>query len=67
MATDVFEPHPLVRLLEKPAADFTCSDLVRAVEQLELRQVNLRYVGGDGRLKTVAFRSIRGSTSSRCS
>ena len=55
MPIDVFEPHPLVRLLEKPAADFTCSDLVRAVEQLELRQVNLRYVGGDGRLKTVAF------------
>ena len=53
--SDVFEPHPIVRLLEKPAADFTCSDLVRAVEQLELRQVNLRYVGGDGRLKTVAF------------
>ena len=52
---DVFEPHPIVRLLEKPAAGFTCSDLVRAVEQLELRQVNLRYVGGDGRLKTVAF------------
>ncbi len=55
MSTDVFEPHPIVRLLEKPASDFTCSDLVRAVEQLELRQVNLRYVGGDGRLKTLAF------------
>lgn len=55
MPNDILEPHPLVRLLEKPAADFTCSDLVRAVEQLELRQVNLRYVGGDGRLKTVAF------------
>lgn len=55
MPIDVFEPHSLVRLLGKPAADFTCSDLVRAVEQLELRQVNLRYVGGDGRLKTIAF------------
>jgi len=55
MPNDILEPHPLVRLLEKPAADFTCSDLVRAVEQLELRQVNLRYVGGDGRLKLVAF------------
>ena len=53
--SDVFEPHPIVRLLGKPAAEFTCSDLVRAVEQLELCQVNLRYVGGDGRLKTVAF------------
>src|SRR5918995_5606910 len=55
MAIDALEPHPLVRLLGKPAADFTGSDLVRAVEQMELRQVNLRYVGGDGRLKTLAF------------
>ncbi|HYO39192.1 MAG TPA: glutamine synthetase family protein [Nocardioidaceae bacterium] len=55
MPHDVFEPHPLVRLLEKPAADFTPSDLVQAAEQLELRQLNLRYVGGDGRLKTLAF------------
>ncbi|WP_309646887.1 glutamine synthetase family protein [Nocardioides sp.] len=55
MTIDVLEPHPIVRLLEKPAADFTASDLVRAVEQLELRQVNLRYLGGDGRLKTIAF------------
>ena len=47
MPTDVFEPHKLVRLLEKPSADFTGADLVRAVERLELRQVNLRYVGGD--------------------
>ncbi|WP_210651839.1 glutamine synthetase beta-grasp domain-containing protein [Nocardioides sp. SYSU D00065] len=55
MTIDVLEPHPIVRLLGKPAADFTTSDLVRAVEELELRQVNLRYVGGDGRLKTLAF------------
>lgn len=55
MPADAFEPHPLVRLLGKPAADFTSSDLVRAAEELELRQVNLRYVGGDGRLKTLAF------------
>ena len=55
MAIDAFEPHPLVRLLGKAAADFTAGDLVRAAEELGLRQVNLRYVGGDGRLKTVAF------------
>ncbi len=55
MTSDVLTPHPLVRLLGKPAADFTCSDLVEAVVQLELTQVNLRYVGGDGRLKTLAF------------
>lgn len=55
MAIDALEPHPLVRLLGTPTADFTAADLVRAAEQLELSQVNLRYVGGDGRLKTLAF------------
>ncbi|MCY1659201.1 glutamine synthetase family protein [Dietzia sp. SL131] len=55
MAIDALEPHPLVRLLGKPSADFTAADLVRATEELELSQVNLRYVGGDGRLKTLAF------------
>ena len=55
MTIDALEPHPLVRLLGKPSAEFTGGDLVQAVEQLGLRQVNLRYVGGDGRLKTVAF------------
>ncbi|MCA0145399.1 glutamine synthetase beta-grasp domain-containing protein [Blastococcus sp. LR1] len=55
MPIDAFEPHPVVRLLGKPSAHFTAGDLVRAVEELGLRQVNLRYVGGDGRLKTLAF------------
>lgn len=55
MDDDVFTPHPLVRLLGKPASELTCDDLVRAVAELGLRQVNLRYVGGDGRLKTLAF------------
>src|SRR5690606_37865867 len=48
-------PHVLVRLLGRPAGAFTAGDLERAVDELGLRQVNLRYVGGDGRLKTVAF------------
>jgi glutamine synthetase len=55
MPIDAFEPHPIVRLLGKPSAEFTGGDLVRAIEQLGLRQVNLRYIGGDGRLKTLAF------------
>jgi hypothetical protein len=33
MPDDVFDPHPIVRLLKKPATDFTCGDLVQAVEQ----------------------------------
>lgn len=55
VSIDVLTSHTLVRLLDKPASDFTLDDLVAAVERLELRQVNLRYVGGDGRLKTLAF------------
>ncbi|MBB1016995.1 glutamine synthetase [Dietzia sp. DQ11-71] len=55
MPIDAFEPHPLVRLLGMPSAEFTANALVRAVEELGLEQVNLRYVGGDGRLKTLAF------------
>ncbi|MFC3688169.1 glutamine synthetase beta-grasp domain-containing protein [Aquipuribacter hungaricus] len=54
MAIDALEPDPLVRLLG-PSTGWDAADLVRAVEQLQLRQVNLRYVGGDGRLKTLAF------------
>jgi glutamine synthetase len=52
---DALEPATLVRQLGVHADDLTAGDLVRAVEQLQLRQVNLRYVGGDGRLKTLAF------------
>lgn len=55
MSTDVLEPHPIVRLLDKPQHDFTATDLVEAAIGLQLRQMNLRYVGGDGRLKTIAF------------
>ena len=34
MDIDALEPHPLIRLLGKPAADFTGSDLVRAVDRV---------------------------------
>lgn len=42
MAIDALEPHPLVRLLGEPTDEFTAGDLVRAVEDLGLSQVNLR-------------------------
>jgi len=48
-------PHPLVRLLGKPAVEFTRADLVRAVEELGIRMLDLRYVAGDGRLKKLNF------------
>lgn len=55
MAIDTFIQHPLVRLLGKPASDFTRADLVRACEQLEIRLLALRYVADDGRLKSLQF------------
>jgi hypothetical protein len=55
---DAFEPHPIVRVLGKPFADFTGGDLLRAMEELGLRPVNLRHVGGDGRLKTLAGMAV---------
>lgn len=55
MAIDTFVQHPLVRLLGKPAAEFTRADLVRACEQLEIRMLALRYVADDGRLKSLQF------------
>ncbi|MEP1125345.1 MAG: glutamine synthetase family protein [Ilumatobacter sp.] len=55
MISESFVAHPIVRVLDKPSASFTADDLANAVEELGLTQVNLRYVGGDGRLKTLAF------------
>lgn len=48
-------PHPLVRHLGKPAAEFTREDLIRFVEEQRIGMVNFRYVAGDGRLKTLNF------------
>lgn len=52
---DALQPATLVRLLGKEPDEWTWSGLVVAAERLKLEQVNLRYVGGDGRLKTIAF------------
>lgn len=48
-------PNQLVNHLNKPARDFTRTDLIRFIEEREVRQVNFRYIGGDGRLKTLNF------------
>lgn len=48
-------PSTLVALLGKPAEQFTRADIVRAVQDLGIRMLNLRYVAGDGRLKQLDF------------
>lgn len=55
MSQPTIEPRPLVRALGKEPRDFSPTDLARAAAELDLAQLNLRYVGGDGRLKMLSF------------
>ncbi len=48
-------PNPLVQYLNKPARDFTRDDLVKYCEDHNIEMINFRYVGWDGRLKTLNF------------
>jgi glutamine synthetase len=48
-------PNKLVQFLNKPAVDFTRADLIKFVEANGIKMLNFRYVGGDGRLKTLNF------------
>ncbi|MGD0710493.1 MAG: glutamine synthetase family protein [Bacteroidales bacterium] len=51
----LLNPNPLVKYLNKPSKDFTKSDIFRYIENNGIEMVNFRYVGGDGRLKTLNF------------
>lgn len=48
-------PNPLVQYLNKPASEFTRADLMRYIEDNDIEMINFRYVGWDGRLKTLNF------------
>ncbi len=48
-------PNKLVKYLKKPAAEFTRHDIIRYIEEKDIEQVNFRYVGEDGKLKTLNF------------
>ncbi len=48
-------PNKIVKALQKPAEDFTKQDIVRFIEQNDIRMLNFRYVAGDGRLKKLNF------------
>ena len=51
----LLNPNPLSVYLNKPSRDFTKSDIIRYIENNGIQMVNFRYVGGDGRLKTLNF------------
>lgn len=48
-------PNILERHLQKPCNQFSAEDIIQFVEEQEIEMINLRYVGGDGRLKTLNF------------
>jgi glutamine synthetase len=48
-------PNPLVQYLNKPAEEFTRQDIMKYVEDNNIEMINFRYVGWDGRLKTLNF------------
>ena len=51
----ILNPNPLVKFLQKPQQEFTKADIIRYVTENEIEMINLRYVGADGRLKTLNF------------
>ncbi len=48
-------PNPLVQFLKKPAAEFTRQDIIYFIEEKEIEMINFRYVGEDGKLKSLNF------------
>lgn len=48
-------PNPLVQYLQKAQKDFTKADLIKYITENQIEMVNFRYVGADGRLKTLNF------------
>ena len=48
-------PNRLVAFLQKPANEFTKADMLRVIEEFEIEMVNFRYIGHDGKLKTLNF------------
>jgi glutamine synthetase len=48
-------PNKIVKALQKPANDFRMQDIIRYIEQNDIRMLNFRYVAGDGRLKKLNF------------
>ncbi len=51
----LLSPNPLVRFFKKEPIEFTKKDILQYIEEQHIEMLNFRYVGGDGRLKTLNF------------
>ena len=47
--------NPLVEQIGKQPKDFTKADIIKFIEDNEIKILNFRYVAGDGRLKSLNF------------
>ncbi|MDR3046383.1 MAG: glutamine synthetase family protein [Bacteroidales bacterium] len=47
--------NPVVAFLKKMPQDFTRADIIKFIEDNNIKMLNFRYVAGDGRLKTLNF------------
>ena len=51
----LLNPNKLVRFLKKPAEEFTKHDIIQFIGENNIELLNFRYVGEDGKLKTLNF------------
>jgi len=48
-------PNKIARYLNKPAVEFTKADIIKFISENDIKMLNFRYVGGDGKLKLLNF------------
>ncbi len=51
----LMNPNKLVQHLKKPASEFTRYDIIKFIDDTNIEMLNFRYVGEDGKLKTLNF------------
>ena len=51
----LMNPNKMVRHLQKPAGEFTKYDIIKFIDDFHIEMLNFRYVGEDGKLKTLNF------------
>jgi len=51
----LLNPNKLVQHLKKPAVEFTKHDIIQFIDENHIELLNFRYVGEDGKLKTLNF------------
>ena len=51
----LMNPNKLVKHLKKPAYEFTKYDIIKFIDDHHIEMLNFRYVGEDGKLKTLNF------------